>query len=259
MSIYIAILILVTELARKSPEFGFVLTVSLVILLFFSKNIDGWFRWAKDLSILLPMLVVGMGRLSSKNQWKSQFGKFWRSKPIRYFTCAILCLNIFEASLKGYQIGNHANGICGFLLIACVPFAVDRYWKFDHSDNDVLACDLSVAWCFLYTTWNACFVYGETSAYFASSCCIILIPEIYNYISIRRKKANLWIHARIYTLMLHLSIRSFYDVFTPFMNAEPWFNYEVWKVWGTVNVILTAAYTCWWFMSMFKEQKRAYA
>jgi hypothetical protein len=256
MSLYIAILVLVTEITRKSPEFGFILTIGLIILLFFSKNIDGWFRWAKDLSVLIPMFIVGLGRLSSKKQWSGKVGKFWRSNYVKAFTCIILCLNIFEASLKGYQLGNHANGLCGFIMILCVPFAISKYWKFDHEDKDVLACDLSLAWCFIYMTWNACFVYGESHAFFASSCCIIIIPEVYNIISVKKGKANLWIHARIYTLMFHLSVRSFYDVCTPFMNSESWFNVDVWKVWGYVNFVLMAAYAVYWFYHLYRENKK---
>ncbi len=257
MSIYITILLLLTEATRRSIIFGFMLNICLVILLFFSKNIDGWFRWAKDLSVLIPMIVVSIGRLSSSKQFNSRIGKFFRGNVVLGFFAAMVALNILEASIKGIELGNYANGICGLLLMATIPFSIKKAWRFDENDRNTLVSDLTLTWCLLYTSWNACFVYGESPAFFASSLCILLVPEIYNIVSVKRKKANLWLHARIYTLMIHVSIRSFYDVFTPYMNAESWHNDLVWKYWGIINVVVMGVYSIWWFIRFVPKKENS--
>ncbi|MCG8454598.1 MAG: DUF5692 family protein [Spirochaetales bacterium] len=255
MTLYVLILILLTEVARRSVLFGFAMNIGFIVLLFFSKNVEGWFRWAKDLSVLIPMLVVHAGRFSSLKNRQDSLGKFLTGPKVLGFLWVILALNIFEASLKDLMLGNTFNGLCGFVMIACIPMSLKRSWRFDRKDKHILVADLSLAWCLLYTTWNAAFVYAESPAYVASSLCILLVPEIYNAISIRRGGGNMWLHARIYTLMIHVSIRSFADVFTPYMDASAWFNPVVRDVWGLVNFILMAAYAVYWFLPRNKEER----
>ena len=52
--------------------------------------------------------------------------------------------------------------------------------KYDTSSqggDPVLHCPHK--WNFLYTTWNACFVYAEGHEFFASTCCILAAAELY--------------------------------------------------------------------------------
>lgn len=255
MAAYVAILVLLTETARRSIWFGLGLNVSLFAMLFFSGNIEGWFRWAKVLSVLIPMFVVHAGRIASKRGGTDRLSRFLTGLPTLGFLCAILCLNILEASVKDFTLGNWANGACGLVMIACVPFTLGKSWRFDVKGRHVLVADLSLAWCFLYTTWNACFVYAESPAYFAASCCILLVPEIFNVVSVRKGEGNLWLHARIYTLMIHVALRAFRDVFTPYMDATAWQNESVKAVWGIVNLGLMAAYAVWWFAGIARARK----
>ncbi|MBU0926759.1 MAG: hypothetical protein KKA67_03330 [Spirochaetes bacterium] len=247
MLVYVAILVALTEISRRSIWFGLALNLSLIVLLFLGDNVEGWFRWAKDISVLFPMLVVHAARLSAKYKPRNKVLAGLTGTPVLIFFCAIVGLNILEASVKDITMGNYWNGGCGLVMIACMPFAVKKSWRFTNDDKHVLIADFSVAWCFLYTTWNACFVYAESPAYFAASCCILFVPELYNAVSAKKKQDNLWLHARIYTLMIHVSVRSFRDVFTPFMDATPWFDAGFKNAWGLVNFVLMAAYAVWWF------------
>jgi len=247
MAVYVGILIGVTEISRRSIRFGLILNIGLIVLLFFGNNIAGWFRWAKALSVLVPMLVLHAGRLASRyRNGDKRFG-WLTGTPVMVFFCGIVALNILEASVKDITLGNFWNGACGLVMIAAMPFAISKNWRFSRDGRHVLIADFSLAWCFLYTTWNACFVYAESPAYFAASCCILLVPELYNFYSTKTKQENLWLHARIYTLMLHVAVRSFRDVFTPFMNAASWFSEGFKNAWGMVNFVLMAAYAVWWF------------
>lgn len=259
MLIYVIFLIGMTEAFRRSVFFGITVNIGLIILLFFSSNVQGWFRWAKDLSVLIPMLAVGLGRIASKKELDSPFWSFFKGPAVLGFLCFILSLNIFEASLKDIQLGNYFNGLCGFIMIACIPMNIKKSWRFDGKNFNTLVCDLSLGWCLLYTTWNACFVYAESPAYVSASLCILLVPELYNFFSKKKDLSNLWLHARIYTLMLHVSIRSFHDVFTPFMNSESWYSEGFKNVWGVLNFVLMAAYAVWWFAAIIKNRKPAAA
>jgi len=257
MLVYLVILIALTEISRRSMWFGLALNIGLIVLLFFGNNIEGWFRWAKDISVLFPMLIVHAGRLTSRYQPENKFLAVFTGPAVMAFFCGIVGLNILEASIKDITMGNYWNGGCGLVMIACMPFAIKKDWRFTADSKHVLIADFSLAWCFLYTTWNACFVYAESPAYFAASCCILFVPELYNFISTKKRIDNLWLHARIYTLMIHVGIRSFRDVFTPYMNASSWFNADVKNGWGLVNFALMAAYAVWWFFLRKPARKPA--
>lgn len=254
MTVYVVLLILLTAASARWLLFGLGLNLAGIILLFFSSNVDGWFRWAKDLSVLIPMLVVHAGRIRSKIEGKPQRAAWLTGPLVLGFLAGILALNIFEASLKDITLGNYSNGLCGLIMIACIPFTLKQSWRFDTKEHNILVADLTLTWCLLYTTWNACFVYAESPAYFAASCCILLVPELFNAYSAAKGKGNYWLHARIYTLMIHVSLRSYADIFTPFMDASTWHNSGVKEVWGVVNLILMAAYAIWWILKL-KEQK----
>lgn len=255
MGIYIIFLIAMTEGFRRSTIFALVVNIGLIVLLFFSKNVEGWFRWAKDISVLFPLVIVSVTRLRKKMNKDDGLQKVLESPGMLLFLCIVVAINIFEASLKDLTMGNLFNGMCGLIMITCMPFNVKKSWRYDKNNYNALIADFSIAWCFLYTTWNACFVYAESPAFVSASLCILLVPELYNFWSAKTGKSNLWLHARIYTLMLHVSIRSFHDVFTPYMNATPWYNEAFKNGWGLVNFILMALYAVSWFARIIKNRR----
>lgn len=255
MAVYIAFLILMTEGFRRSTLFGLAVNAGLILLLFFSKNVEGWFRWAKDISVLFPLMIVSITRLRKKMEKEDTLQRILESPGMLLFLCIVVAVNIFEASLKDLTMGNWFNGLCGIIMIFCMPFNVKKSWRYDKENYHALIADFTLAWCFLYTTWNACFVYAESPAFVSASLCILLVPELYNFWSVKKGKSNLWLHARIYTLMLHVSIRSFHDVFTPFMDATPWYNEAFKNGWGLVNFILMALYAVYWFAKIIKNRK----
>ncbi len=65
-----------------------------------------------------------------------------------------------------------------------------------------------------------------------------------------KKRTDLWLMARIYTLALHILIRSSYDVFSPVMDSSAWWNPEFSRSWGLVNLVLHSAYFAYWFFKL---------
>jgi len=163
-----------------------------------------------------------------------------------WFFYFIVALNIAEATYTDIEMGNIMNAMCGVILILTMPLPT-KHWrmaKYDGKNNFAeLIADLPIAWCLLYVTWNAAFVYAENTTFFASSLCILLVIQIWMFV---KKRSDLWLMGRIYTLAIHILIRASYDIFTPVMDSTSWFNEEVLYYWGMVNLILHIGYFIYW-------------
>ncbi|MTI71339.1 MAG: hypothetical protein FH751_13915 [Firmicutes bacterium] len=241
IAVYTAILYVVHELSRKYLKGA---TVFFILAIFtfplWLNNLDGWFRWGKTLIVLIPTCFTNLVRLSNRS--KKEGWEFLRKEWPLYILYIVLNLNIIEASLKDLALGNYFNAISGFLLCITIPLP-KKSWRISGSYGDLIA-DFPLMWCFLYTTWNACFVYAENPGYLASSICILLVPEI---VSIIKGRSDLWLSARVYTLAFHLFIRATYDIFTPIMDSSSWANENVVSIWGIINIIVHISFAIWWF------------
>lgn len=121
-------------------------------------------------------------------------------------TLFFLDLNIFEAMFREYELGYYANAVVAIGLMCTIPYTL--------SINTILALGeetlykncfvfpLSLQWIFLYTSWNACFSYGDNMSWQTR---LILIPPIFIAISVDLK---LWLGARVLLLLLHLLLRA---------------------------------------------------
>ncbi len=243
MSTYFLILLAIIHVMRKHYKFALIFwSCSLLTFPLWLMGISGWFRWAKTLSILLPIIVFSLIRISN---YEGRTGKFWEAfkKPwTMWFLYSILFLNIMEATIKDFTTGNIFNAMCGFLLCVTIPFAT-RFWNVSKEKHGDIIAYTTVFWNFAYTTWNLCFVYGETHAYFASSVCILLAAEIYPIIM---KRPELYITARVYTLATHLLIRGCAPGLFPLvMDATAWHNATVLKYWGVANFLIIVPFVFW--------------
>jgi hypothetical protein len=211
-------------------------------------NIDSWFRWAKTISILLPLCFFNYVRISNDGNHKIILASLKKKWPM-WVLYAVLTLNIAEAMLQDISAGNIFNALCGFILCVTIPLPT-IHWRIGKNDGknsfaEVIA-DLPLAWCLLYVTWNAAFVYGENISYFASSLCILIIPQVWMFF---KKRVDLWLMARVYTLAIHLLIRASYDIFTPIMDSSAWFSASFLNYWGILNLVLHGAYLIYWFFN----------
>ncbi|MBC8192741.1 MAG: hypothetical protein ISR87_13325 [Candidatus Marinimicrobia bacterium] len=241
MAIYFIILIVVIDIMRKHYRFANIFWIaSLLTFPLWLMNVEGWFRWVKILSVILPTIFVGFARIANYEK-KAGLWSGLRKDWIYWFLYSILFLNIFEATVKDVTLGNYWNALCGFILCATIPYA-PKYWTISKDHPGDLIAYTTPAWNLLYTSWNACFVYAESPVYFASSLCILLAAELYPVI---RKRPELYIMARIYTLAFHLILRASFDIFPKVMDSSSWSNPEVLHNWGIVNVMLHVPFLFW--------------
>lgn len=250
MAVYCLLLYLFLEYTREKQSFYkwfFILALFSFPLWFL--NLHSWFRWAKTISVLLPICFVSFIRIG-KNTSLGERHPWLRSKWPLWFLYAVLFLNIAEATKTDFEMGNYFNAICGIILCITIPLPF-KHWRIANHDGknsfSELIADLPLAWCLLYVTWNACFVYAENTSYVASSLCILLIPELWMFV---KKRTDLWLMGRIYTLALHILIRSSYDIFTPVMDSSYWWNSDVAYFWGLINLVLHVGYLFYWFFKL---------
>lgn len=249
MVFYMLFLFLFLEYSREKQ--GFYKWFSIIAICSFPLwflNIDSWFRWAKTISILLPLLFFNYVRISNDGKHNNVLGSLKKMWPL-WVLYAILNLNIIEAMLQDMSAGNIFNALSGLILCITIPLPT-KHWRIGKNDGkhtfaEIIA-DLPLAWCLLYATWNAAFVYGENISYFASSLCILIIPEIWIFF---KKRVDLWLMARVYTLAVHLLIRACYDIFTPVMDSSAWFSQSFLNIWGVLNIVLSVVYLIYWFFN----------
>lgn len=247
MAVYMLFLFLFLEYSREKQGFYFWFSVFALCsfpLWFF--NLDSWFRWVKTISILIPLLFFSLVRIANDGKHSHILSTLRKKWPM-WVLYAILILNILEAMMQDMSSMNYFNAICGLILIITIPLP-KNHWYVGKNDGknsfaEILA-DLPLAWCLLYVSWNAAFVYGENITFFASSLCILIIPQIWMFF---KKRVDLWLMGRVYTLAVHLLIRASYDIFTPVMDSSAWFNTSVLYYWGMINLIAHILYLAIWF------------
>lgn len=245
MPIYIIALMLLVDVMRKHPKASAIFWVlTLFTCPLWATQLDGWFRWAKTLSVLVPTaLIVGFGRIAQYKD-KQNWMRFYKRDWVLWSLYGVLGLNILEASLKDLSLGNYCNSIAGFILIATIPLFKNKRlkkngWEISKDKPGDLLVYTDKLWNFLYTTWNIAFVFGENPGYAASSLCILLAAELYPVI---KKRPELYVTARVYTLAIHILIRATYDIFTPIMDSSQFANETVVNYWGIINLIITIPY-----------------
>ncbi|WP_339244361.1 hypothetical protein [Paenibacillus sp. FSL F4-0243] len=241
---YIVLLLIVVSIMRKHYKFAhwFWIASLLTFPLWLMGGVEGWFRWAKILSVILPTIFVGFIRIANYEKRKGPFWNGLQKDWVLWFVYGVLFLNIMEATIKDFTMGNTFNALTGLLLCITIPFA-PKYWKISTESHGDLIAYTTIGWNFLYTTWNAAFVYAESPKFFASSLCILLAAELYPII---KRRPELYIIARVYTLAAHLLLRAcFVSLFPTIMDASSWYNADVMNYWGIINFIMIVPFVFW--------------
>jgi hypothetical protein len=256
MLTYIILLMLLVEVMRKYRKFAAVFWVlSLFTFPLWFAQLEGWFRWVKVISVLLPTaLIVGPARIANFDQL-SGWWKIFRKDWVLWSLYGILGLNILEATVKDFALQNYLNASVGVILILTMPLY--KYigkkangWEISKKEPGDLLVYTHHMWNFLYTTWNIAFVYAENPGFAASSLSILLAAELYPVI---KKRPELYVTARIYTLAMHMLIRATYDIFTPIMDSTRFYNETVVHYWGLINLIIAIPYFLWHFNKRRQE------
>ncbi len=258
MSIYIVLLMLLIEVMRKYKKFAAIFWVlSLFTFPLWSAQLDGWFRWVKTISVLVPTaLIVGPARIANFEKlrgWWNIFRKDW----VLWVLYAVLGLNILEATIKDFVLHNYLNGTVGAILILTMPlfkYAGKKAngWEFSKEAPGDLIAFTSPMWNFLYTTWNIAFIYSENPGFAASSLAILLAAELYPII---KKRPELYVTSRVYTIAIHVLIRANYDIFTPIMDSSAFYNEKAVHIWGIINITIAIPYLIWYFKKHIQDYK----
>lgn len=255
MPLYIIILMLLVEFMRKHHRISAVFWIlALFTFPLWFNELDGWFRWVKTFSVLIPTaLLLSLGRVAAYEQ-RSGWWKAFRKDWVLWGLYGVLGLNILEASLKDLALGNYFNAISGLILIVTIPLFKSKGrkkgWKFSKEKPGDLLVYTDPIWNFLYTTWNIAFVFAENPGFAASSLCILLAAEIYPHI---KKRPELYVQARAYTLAIHILIRATYDIFTPIMDSSAFASDTAVYYWGLINLVLHIPYLFWYFLKGRKK------
>ncbi|MBU3105029.1 hypothetical protein [Clostridium gasigenes] len=245
MSGFIIFLLLLIDFMRKHPKFTNLFWIAGLCTFpvwIIGGGVVGWFRWSKTLSMLLPIVFLSICRIAHNEQKKGKMWGFIQKKNVIWFFYAILFLNIMEATIKDVTLGNYLNALCGFLLCVTIPFA-PKFWGFTAEKPTDLVSYTTVSWNFIYTTWNACFVFAESPKGFASTCCILIAAELYPII---KKRPELYIISRVYTLAFLLLLKACLpNVIPTLMESSSWYNSQVLYYWGLANFIIIVPYVFW--------------
>lgn len=256
MLTYIILLMFLVEFMRKHKKFAAIFWVaSLFTFPLWSGQLEGWFRWVKVISVLIPTaLIVGPARIANFEKLTGWW-KIYRKDWVLWSLYGVLGLNILEATLKDFALHNYLNATVGVILILTMPLF--KYigkkangWEFSKKEPGDLLAYTHPMWNFLYTTWNIAFVYAENPGFAASSLAILLAAELY---PIFKKRPELYVTARIYTLAAHMLIRATYDIFTPIMDSTQFYNATAVHYWGIINLVIAVPYFIWHFNNRRKE------
>jgi hypothetical protein len=231
----------IIEMMARSRYFA--LGISIIALLSFPywiQKFEGWFYFLKILSIWIPLLVFGIIKALYPGSAKA---KVWAANFARigFF---LLSLNILEASVKGFQVGNYFNSSTGFLLTLILPIISSKNWIADHYKNTpfLIYADTPYFYIFLYSTWNICFVYSVFPQYFF----IVALSLCYCFCHIYLiKSPRLWFSFRTFTLGFILMIRANTDLVENYLDLSYLHHPIIAKIWGCINLFLLLGYLFW--------------
>ena len=201
-----------------------------------------WFIIVKSATSVIGVILMNIFRQQG-----------WYTTNTHFITLFFLNLNIFEAMYRETELGYFANGIVALILMCTIPYSVSTseilLLAEETRQSNYFVFPLSLSWVTLYTSWNACFSYGDNMSWQTR---LVLIPPI--IISIYNVK--LWLGARVLLLLLHLILRAsqvvwFYQpgasALTPVAGSIK-NSTVICHLWGKANIfiaIVFAARTCY--------------
>ncbi|WED23794.1 DUF5692 family protein [Vibrio sp. JC009] len=239
-------LMLLNELCRKYRKLNYLLWFVLPVVLiplWSSYGVTYWFKWVKLYS------VVGAAALFTL----VRFTRIGDMKWARFGAAAFLALNISEAVLQDFSMGNTANvlnAIGGILSIITLSG-----WARIHADSskekDMIWPEMTTFWIIAYDVWNIVFVYLNFPGSAANQAMVLIaatLPSLFI-------KKGTWLQARAFTLA-----GAFMYYFTcPFMNEGNVVplprNDELMLLAGLASFLINGAYAWVFFSKKFKQRQ----
>ncbi len=206
------------------------------------KGFTDWFVVVKFVTSLLGVILMNVFR---------QLG--WYSFVTHTTTVLFLIVNIAEALVREVQFGFYENGLAAAFLVCTLPFTLSQEdfatFQAATSATHLFLFPLSFHWIVLYTSWNACFSYGDNMSWMTR---LVLVPPV---IVSLLWGSDIWLGGRVLLLLVHLMLRGTQcvwvycpggSVLTPVAGSIN--NPRVISVWwGRINLILTLMYTLSFF------------
>lgn len=192
-----------------------------------------WFIVIKSITSAVGVILINIFRQQG-----------WYTLNTHYITLFFLDLNIFEAVFREYELGYYSNAIVGIGLMSSIPYSLSigtiQALHEETLHNHCFLFPLSLQWIIIYTSWNACFSYGDNMSWQNR---LILIPPILIAMSYDVK---LWLGARVLLLLLHLLLRAIQimwiyqpgaSALTPIAGSIK-NSKEICRKWGQVNMVM---------------------
>ncbi len=239
-------LMALNELCRHFKWSNYILWFALPIVLiplWSSYEISYWFKWVKLYS------VVGAAALFTL----IRFTKVGDMKWAKFGAAAFLAINISEAVMQDFSMGNLANilnAIGGVLSIITLSG-----WAMIHADKskqkDMIWPAMTTFWIIAYDVWNIVFVYLNFPGS-ATAQMMVLIAATLPSLFIKK---GTWLQARAFTLA-----GSFMYYFScPFMyesNVVPMpRNDELMLAAGAASFIINSVYAYIFFSKKFRQRQ----
>lgn len=184
-------LMLLNELCRRVPKSNYVIFFILPVVLlplWMSYDVTYWFKWIKLYS------VVGAAALFTL----IRFTKIGDMKWAKFGAAAFLAINISEAVMQDFSMGNTANvlnaigGILSIItLTGWMSIQADK-----SKERDMIWPAMTTFWIIAYDVWNIVFVYLNFPGS-ATAQLMVLISATLPALFIKK---GTWLQARAFTL-----------------------------------------------------------
>ncbi|WP_076538766.1 DUF5692 family protein [Shewanella sp. UCD-KL21] len=239
-------LIALNEMCRRykwsNYVFWFILPIALIPL-WSSYEITYWFKWVKLYS------VVGAAALFTL----IRFTKVGDMKWAKFGAAAFLAINISEAVMQDFSMGNLANilNAIGGLLSIITLAGWAKIFSDKSKQQDMIWPAMTTFWIIAYDVWNIVFVYLNFPGS-ATAQMMVLIAATLPALFIKK---GTWLQARAFTLA-----GSFMYYFScPFMyesNVVPLpRNDELMLAAGAASFIINAAYAYVFFSKKYTNTR----
>ncbi|MDM7484593.1 MAG: DUF5692 family protein [Vibrio metschnikovii] len=242
-------LILLNELCRHWKHANYLLWFILPIALipiFASHEITYWFKWVKLYSVVGAAVLFTLIR----------FTKIGSMKWAKFSAAAFLALNILEAVLQDFSMGNLANILNAVGGILCIiTLAGWAQIKADDSkQKDMIWPAMTTFWIIAYDIWNIVFVYLNFPGSATAQAMVLIAATLPSLLI----KKGTWLQARAFTLagsfMYYFAFPSMYESHVIPLPR----NDELMLAAGLISFIVNLAYAIFFFRKT-KEQRIASA
>ncbi len=243
-------LMLLNEICRRFKWTNYLLFFVLPIVLiplWSSYGVTYWFKWVKLYS------VVGAAALFTL----IRFTKVGNMKWAKFGAAAFLAINISEAVMQDFSMGNMANvlnAIGGILSIITLSG-----WLSIHADKskeqDMVWPAMTTFWIIAYDVWNIVFVYLNFPGS-ATAQMMVLVAATLPALFIKK---GTWLQARAFTLagsfMYYFTNPAMFESNVVAMPR----NDELMLAAGAASFIINSVYAYIFFTKKFKQRQLAKA